>query len=236
MILVTRPEPAASRSARRFAALGHEVVVAPLMEPVTLVPDRFPELAPGMVVALTSARAVEAMTETPELAPHWRALDGLRIYAVGDSTAEAARRAGARDVRVAQGTLESLVALIAATPPTGDVLYLAGRERSGDLAGLLSAHGVGVVMVEVYDVIARPVLDADARARLSGAGKLIAPCYSRRSARALARALADWPDHPPVTFLVLSRQVGEPLAGLGRCLVAERPDEDALVALLPKTC
>ena len=236
MILVTRPEPAASRSARRFAALGHEVVVAPLMEPVTLVPDSFPDPAPGMVVALTSARAVEAMTGTPALARHWQVLRDLCVHAVGESTADAARRAGARDVRVAQGTLESLVALIAARPPAGEVLYLAGRERSGDLAGLLAPHGVRVKMVEVYDMIARPVLDSGARAALSGAGELIAPCYSRRSAQALASALSDWPDRPPATFLVLSEQVGEPLAGLGRCLGAERPDEDALVALLPKTC
>jgi uroporphyrinogen-III synthase len=236
MILLTRPEPAASRSARRFAALGHEVVVSPLMEAVPLTPDGLPAPGPGKALALTSARAVEAITGTPALARDWRDLAHLPVYAVGESTADAARLAGARDVHVAQGTLESLVDLIARMPPEGELIYPAGRERSGDLSGLLAPHGVRVNMVEVYAMIAQASLDERTRAALSAAGAFIAPCYSRRSAQALARALADWPDHPPATFLVLSAQVGEPLAGLGRCLVAERPDEDALVALLPKTC
>lgn len=90
MILLTRPEPAASRSARRFAALGHEVVVAPLMEAVPLTPDGLPAPGPGKALALTSARAVEAITGTPALARDWRDLAHLPVYAVGESTADAA--------------------------------------------------------------------------------------------------------------------------------------------------
>ncbi|MHC5655496.1 uroporphyrinogen-III synthase [Stappia sp. ICDLI1TA098] len=234
-VLVTRPREAAARTARRLEALGHEVIVAPLMETRALPPADWPETARISAVALTSERAVEAVCDDPR----WSRLRGLTVFAVGERTAEVARAAGAGDVRAAGGTLGTLVDLIASEPPEGPVLYLAGRKRSGDLVAELAGRGIRSVMVEVYDAVPLPALDAAARMALLAPpdpGPIVAPSYSRRSAEALAAALRAWPERPNFVFLALSEQVAGALAGLGPCHVAEAPDEDALVALLGETC
>lgn len=237
-VLVTRPQPAAARTARRFAALGHEVVVAPLMTRVTLAPASWPDLGRVGGVLLTSARALEAMADDPDLAARWAELRRHPVHAVGDSTARAALAAGASDVRAGAGTLDDLVADIAASPPAGTLVHLAGRERSGDVAGALAAFAVPVVTVEVYDMVARPHLAPETRAALAAPGPrpVVAPCYSRRSAILLAQALSAWHDRPPLRFLALSAQVAAPLAGLGEVRIAATPDEAGLVALLDETC
>ena len=61
-LLVTRPEPAGGRTAVRLRALGHYVILVPVLR-VELVPN--PELGDGSFggLILTSANAVQALAQ-----------------------------------------------------------------------------------------------------------------------------------------------------------------------------
>lgn len=232
-VLVTRPAPAADRSAARFRAAGHQVYVAPLLAFAPLDPD--PGLLPPAeelaAIAATSARGIEAAA--PLLS---RAHYALPLYAVGKATARAARVAGFAQTHAADGDLTALAAaLTAAVPAGGVVLHLAGRDRSGDLGGLLAPSGLACRLVELYAMEPVGHLPDAVRAALSaGTDPVIAPVYSRRSAQALADALAAWADRPPFRFLAISAEAGEPLADLGPVEVARTPDEAGLLALLAR--
>lgn len=233
-VLVTRPMPAARRSAERIAGLGHEVHMAPLLAFRPLPPDAGALPAADRVgaLAVTSARAFEALAGM--------ALPGgysdLPVFAVGGATADAARAAGFRRVAGAEGSLSGLVARIAAARPRAPVLYLAGRERSGDLAADLGRAGLDCLLVETYameplDEIPLPVRSALAAG--DDSTPVLAPVYSRRSGAALAEALRRWPERPAFRFPSISAQAGAPLRDLGPVDTAARSDEDALLDLLP---
>src|SRR5262245_13671221 len=88
-VLVTRPEPGASRTARRLAEQGFEPVVLPLTEIRPLPADHFPDSANIDAVAATSANAIRH-------APRRliSTLTGKPVFAVGGGTARATRNAG----------------------------------------------------------------------------------------------------------------------------------------------
>lgn len=231
-VLVTRPAPAADRSASRYRAAGHEVHVAPLLAfaPLDPGPGALPPAKGLAALVATSARGIEAAV--PFLSPAHYALP---LHAVGEATARAARTAGFADTHAAEGDLIALAAALRAALPRGsEVLHLAPRDRSGDLAGLLQDAGIGCRLVELYAMDPVRHLPEDVRAALAaGSGPVVAPVYSRRSAQALADALVAWGDRPAFRFLAISAEAGEPLAGLGPVELAKTPDEAGLMALLP---
>jgi uroporphyrinogen-III synthase len=224
-IVVTRSQTDGERTAAALEALGHEVLVAPLMriEPVAA------DLAgTWSAIVITSANALQAV-RTP-------ADKTLPVFAVGDRSAEAARRAGFAEVSSANGDVNDLVRLIAArtvgakTP----LLYLAGEDRAGDLVAQLADRGIDAEMKVVYRTIAEafpPVLAAALEA-----GDVDAVLhFSRRSAELFvegARVSGVAGPAEDVRHLCLSAQVAEPLAGATRVSIAARPDERALIALL----
>ncbi|WP_067224391.1 uroporphyrinogen-III synthase [Stappia indica] len=231
-VLVTRPAPAADRSAARYRAAGHEVHVAPLLAfaPLDPGPGALPPAKGLAALVATSARGIEAAG--PFLSPAHYALP---LHAVGEATARAARAAGFADTHAAEGDLIALAAALRAALPRGsEVLHLAPRDRSGDLAALLQDAGIGCRLVELYAMDPVGHLPEDVRAALvAGSGPVVAPVYSRRSAQALADALVAWGDRPAFRFLAISAEAGEPLAGLGPVELAKTPDEAGLMALLP---
>lgn len=227
-ILVTRPAPQAGQTAARLQQrFGADAVVAPMLEIAHL---PFDPIDPAGIaaVAVTSARAVEAVCARPE----WAELSRLPVYCVGERSAASARAAGAGRAVAAEGTAEGLVRLIAAEAPQGTILYLAGQERSADLAGMLADAGISCRMVEVYG--ARPAggLPPGIAADLQAGRIDWVLVYSRRSAETLARALARLDGLPPLRFACLSRNVAEPLRRFGAVHIAASPDEARLFALL----
>jgi uroporphyrinogen-III synthase len=239
-ILVTRPASEAERTARRLVAAGHEPVLAPVM--VVRATGKAPPPGRFDAVLMTSGRAV-----ADEAAASLGALDlGVSpLFAVGRQTAEAARQAGFRDVRIADGDAAPLLDLMRLTlPRPARLLYLAGQDRKPTLEAGLAAAGYALSVHETYAaeaVAAWPaaVLDQIATQRL-------AAClhYSRRSA-ALALQLAEAAGVEEA-FLglvqaCLSADAAAPLRAAalrhgidaGQLAIAERPDEASLFALLP---
>jgi uroporphyrinogen-III synthase len=231
-LLVTRPLPDAEHTAAVLRARGHSVVIAPLLH---VQPIANAEIGAGSwaAVLVTSANAAQAIS----LHREHKLLVEIRAFAVGERSAEAMRAAGFASVASADGNVNDLARVVAAhLNAPARLLYLAGEERSGDLAGVLRVEGFAVDTVAVYRAVMAeqfPRLAADALA--SGLDGVLH--YSRRSAEAyinaarhsdiLAKALG--PAH-----YCLSSQVAEPLAAAGatKVGVASRPNEAALHALI----
>ena len=74
-VLVTRPEPGASRTAVKLRAMGFEPVLLPLSEtkPLAIPRDPIPESA--VAVAITSANAIRHAPEESEVTVESRAAD-----------------------------------------------------------------------------------------------------------------------------------------------------------------
>lgn len=163
-LLLTRPLASSRWLAGRFDG---PVVISPVMRIVPLPFDRA-ALADAPGVVLTSAHAV------PAAGPG----RGRPAICVGARTAAMARRAGFR-VTEGPGDAAGLLPLIAAGPP-----------------GLVHPHGRHVAQrlpvpgVAVYDQQALP-LTPKARALLQGAGPVILPVFSPRSAGLVADQARD---------------------------------------------
>ena len=179
-VLVTRPEAEGERTAARLRARGHEVWLAPLLriEPAAVV-----TFGPGpwAAVAFTSANAVRAVSTHARLA----GLTSLPAYTVGARTREAAVAAGFGQTLSAEGDVEDLAQLIAASADSGlPLLYFAGAERAGDLATALAPTGRAVETVIAYRARLVSDFDADIRDAII-AGRIDAVLhYSARSAAA----------------------------------------------------
>lgn len=173
-LLVTRPPEDAEALKAKLESLGHRVILSPLL---TIVPraDISIPVADYQSVALTSANAVRCLTGTPHLAR----LRHLPVLAVGPQSAQAARRAGFTRVTEAGGDGPGLAQHIigSASPGSGPVLYLSGRDTASDFAGLLERAGFQVRRAVIYDAQPAQKLAPGAAA---ADGVLL---YSPRSAR-----------------------------------------------------
>jgi len=231
-LLVTRPEPDAERTAQVLRARGHQVLVAPLsrMEPIDA------DLSGHWTaILMTSANAARVFSSHRQLANLIRA----PVFAVGDRSADAAREAGFADVTSAQGALADLVRLVATkfAGNPGTLLYVAGEDRAGDLAGELAAHGIAVRTAVAYRVAALPVLPVDLKHALMAREIDGALHYSARSLAILLK-LADGAGALNAVLNLahycLSAAVAAPLRDrhAGRISIAPVPEEAALIDLI----
>jgi uroporphyrinogen-III synthase len=231
-VLVTRPQADGERTAAKLRERGCEVMVAALLRVELLAADLGE--GPWAALVMTSANAAAAVEQHPRRAE----LLALPVFTVGRHTASAARRMGYGNVTSADGNEHDLARRIAADY-RGDapLLYLAGEDRAGDLAGDLAAAGIAVRTVVAYRAAKAGTLPSDVRAELMADRIEGVLHYSRRSAEAyldgakaagvLEQALA------PVHFC-LSRQVAEPLiaAGAREVRIAPGTEEAALINLV----
>jgi uroporphyrinogen-III synthase len=229
-LIVTRPEPDASRTADALARLGHQPILSPMLDIAFDPAARLPQGA-LQAVLVTSSNAVRALALHEERAR----LVGLPLLAVGDRTALEAKRAGFSRARSAGGAVEDLAALVSADlAPAGEpLLYAAGAVQAGDLAGMLATRGFSVETVIVYEAHPRRRLAPAAAEALRGATADGVLLYSRRSAAAFALALRAEGLAPlagNVACFCLSPAVAEPLVAVttGAVVIAERPDQISL--------
>jgi uroporphyrinogen-III synthase len=231
-VLVTRPLPDGERTAAALRAVGHDVLLIPLMQvrPV-------PAVVAGewSAVIVTSANALRVLS-LAQLKP----LLGLPLFAVGQRSAEAARAAGFSEIRASQGDAEDLVRLVAEryAGQSAPHLYLAGEDRAADIAGALAKHSIKVEIVVVYRnmttgfppelfaAIEQETIDAVLHFSRRSAENYLA---GARAAGLVAQAIAP-------RQLCLSPQIAEPLvaAAAPRIEIARRPDEVAMLELLQR--
>ena len=230
-VLVTRPEPGASATARRLLDLGFEPVVLPLTRIVAVAPDRMPDAAAFDAVAVTSANAIR---HAPKAL--LRPLAGKPFFAVGERSADLARREEFIDVRAAASDAGDLaLRLRSALPAAARVLYLAGAVRIDGFKRALGDLEVETIVVYDAETIARP---SDAISAALGDrdiwGALV---YSARGAALLSDLVGGAglaPLFEDTTFFCISANAAAALQGIdgNRIRVAGQPDETAIFALL----
>ena len=215
-LLVLRPEPGASATARAAHAMGLEAIVTPLFTVHALdwsLPERMPE-----AVLMTSANA--ARLGGPSLA----LLAPLPLYAVGEATAAAARTAGFTRIITGEGGVEAIVGR-AAADGFGHLLHLAGREHRPAVDTPLTIERRLVYAADPVKQLPEPAARA-----LPGAVALL---HSPRAAALLAKLV----DRSATRIAAISDATRD-AAGEGwrAVAVAARPTDASLLAAAAKLC
>lgn len=232
-ILVTRPQPRAAATALALRARGHEPIVASLSE-IELLAEVDAKTGPWDAILLTSANALGGIVSFARNSQS----RNTPVFAAGDVTAKAARTVGFTDVASAGGNVNDLLKLVSARlKPPARLLYVAGAERSGDLAGALREQDFEVDLVVVYRLMPARLLPEAAAAALAAENIDAVLHFSRAAAETFLRAarnsnLLAAALNKPIHFC-MSGQVAAPLreAGAVRLQIAAQPNEDALLEL-----
>jgi uroporphyrinogen-III synthase len=231
LVLVNRPEPAASRTAEALAARGLAAIVAPLF--VLSFTDAPAPPGPFDALIVTSANGAEGLSPaTVPLEP-----DAM-VFAVGERTASVLTAAGFADVRSADGDQRDLARLVIAALPAGrKLLYAAGEEHKPGLPASLIKATHAVALWVRYRAEAAASLPAPAQDALAAGAVSHVLHYSRRGAEtfaALTQAAGLAEAAAACIHLCLSEDTAEPLrqAGSARVEIAASPDEASLLALL----
>ncbi len=234
-ILITRPRQDADSFAATLAARGIDVTVEPLL---TIQPVAAPaiDLDGVQAILFTSANGVRCFAAAE------RRRD-LKVFAVGDASAVAARDAGFAAVESAGGDVASLATLVTdrLQPRDGALLHAAGASLAGDLKGQLEAAGFVVRRTVLYDAVPAQELSPSTLMNLRLGGIDAIALFSPRSARTFAwlwrKAQLPGMSAPglqKVTALCLSAAVAREIKDLDwrRSEIAARPDLESLLALV----
>jgi len=184
-VLITRPAALAERTAARARALGHDVLLAPVM---TLAPREPtpPDMGDVRAVLVTSRNAVPAVARLAPTPP---------VFAVGEGTAEALAAAGVEVAGVGAGDGASLARLVTARlgadTGAGALLHPTGEVWARGLADALAAAGFDYRPWVVYAAEPTPNLPAAARAALHGGAIDAVTLHSPRSARLFAERVHE---------------------------------------------
>ncbi|ULR44362.1 uroporphyrinogen-III synthase [Rhizobium sp. K102] len=233
-VLVTRPAHSAETTAQRLRDMGHEPLLLPLRRPQHDSAAAAGALAAtGGAIAVTSAEAMRVLSALGEiLGPH---LD-RPIFAVGEMTAQAARRLGFRSVTASSGNGRDLADLVAAQK-TEALLYLAGLPRAETFEGRLRELGIRFSVAECYRM--QPVAPgpADIEAIFSGHRPDAVLFYSRQTAEdffQVAELRSALLEQGGIRLLCLSEAVAQaiPTSLKGSVTISPMPDEISLLSLL----
>jgi uroporphyrinogen-III synthase len=236
-VLVTRPSPDNETTAAALRARGYQVMQAPMLrfEPVAC-SGLDADYGAIIVTSTNALRAVEGQLG--------EALLKRPLFAVGETTAAAARKAGFDKVSAAKNDAGSLRELVLASVKkrqfrkSDALLYLAGADLSRDLAGELGTDGLTIVTVTTYRMAALSHLPREACDGFA-TNKIEAVLhYSQRSARAFLDAARG--DGVEISALAvphccLSQNIAAILHEAGaQVFSAASADEKALFAALER--
>lgn len=242
-VLVTRAQPQADATAARLAALGHAPLVAPLTridplpEGLAVLEARVARASPERTVLIaTSVRAVHII-EAAGLFPRLAAFDWA---VVGGRAADRLARLGARLALAPAGDVAQLVPALERwlrdRSGAPDLIYACAADRRPVLEGAFA----DMAAYAIYHAVALESFGCETVQAMQSDPPGFGLVYSVRSAQLLVRALhrAGMRELMAcVRWLCLSREVADSLeAAAGQRLnvpCAARPDEEALLALLP---
>jgi uroporphyrinogen-III synthase len=239
-VLVTRPHPDDEATANSLRLRGFEVLRAPMLrfEPVQFHDDEEARYGAVIVTSANALRAIEARLAGSRLL-------ALPLFAVGEHTAEAARKAGFSQVIAAQGDAGTLRGLVQASVALKQLkkactlLYLAGADLARDLAGELGERGFTVVTHTTYRMVPASSLPRGVYEAFVDNQVEAVLHYSRRSARAFldaARAAGVEISALALPQCCISSSVASVLrdAGAPRVIAAASADENALFEALTR--
>lgn len=230
-LLITRPIDGARRFAQDAEAAGFAVLLDPMLR---LTPRPAPDPS---VWNDTQAILLTSPTAAPlagKLAPA-----EIKVLAVGDATAIAARAAGFQSVASAAGDARALakMAINDLSPGGGRVIHAAGAQRAGDLAGALGAAGFDALTVVLYDQIPAERLGAETLEALRDRAIDYASFFSPQTGARFARLVQDSgmaENLSCVHAFALSEAVSGAISDVSwqSVAIAEKPTSNALLACL----
>lgn len=210
--------------------LGYNPVLAPLL----VVQSRGVSLPPAdrvQAILVTSGNAIPLLPSTHHSLP---------LLAVGEATAARARAAGFAQVSSADGDARALAGLTVRSchPDRKPLLLVSGRGQGQGLASALRASGFRVVRRTVYAAVPVAVLPDDVRGAIEAGSVEAVLLFSAETARQCVRLLrgASLRDAVrSIEALAISQPTAMALRALPwrRIRVAERPNQDAMLAMLP---
>jgi uroporphyrinogen-III synthase len=219
-VFILRPEPAATRTAAKAAALGMEARVHPLFAPEAI--GWTPPPAEDFdALLLTSANGVRCA------GPALDRYSGLPTYAVGQATAKALREAGFADVVAGLGDGNAIVGRIASDG------YRRALHLAGTAVAPIDSSAVALTRIAVYRMIGLPPDPALLTDTLPGSILLI------HSARAGERLAAQVPQSRRGSLhLIAISPAAQAACGAGwaSTQVPARPDDDEMLALAESLC
>jgi uroporphyrinogen-III synthase len=228
-LIITRPLDDAEPLAARLFAMGHDVVLLPLLgitpRSNVAVPKRNYQ-----AITITSANAMRTTADLKDLY-------STQMLTVGPQSRAAAELRGFRKVAAHGGDVDGLADHINSTlkPSDGPILYLSGSETSGDLEGRLRAEGFDIYRVITYDAVTQVEYAAPlvATADVQSADAVL--LYSARSAKLWGELVAATQSATLAGRLMhfcLSANVAQQLDPKWPKKVAAEPNEPKLLALL----
>lgn len=236
-VLLTRPEADSRRFAGRLRNGGHCPILSPVMERLELSPS-LPAANDFGAVVFTSSNGVQGFARLGGD----RAFGHLPCFTVGEATARAALAAGFPRPRVGGGDVAALARTV--TDHAGmlgrpHIIHPCGQTVAGDLASLLAGSGLSIRELAVYAMRPATALSDEATAALRDGTLDAVLVFSPRSGACLARLIADAGLSAAcenVVALSISENAAQPLRGLRwkHLWIAERPDGDAMVALVER--
>jgi len=229
-ILVTRPLEDGVEIAAQLALRGHQALLAPLLEPCFPSGPLLEEtggLDDVQAILATSANGIRALkTRT--------ARRDIAVFAVGPQTAQAALSNGFSNVRCADGDAKALAeATMGWATRQGVLLHVCAQDAPGTLAQILGDAGFTVRRCPLYAIEPAAELAAQVRAALQDGALDAAMFFSPRTARIFAALAHDLPTDG-LTALCISPATAKALGVMrfARSLVAERPNQQAMLALV----
>jgi uroporphyrinogen-III synthase len=228
-VLITRPEPGASETAARVAALGFRPISAPVLE-IRILDFALPPAGTLQAIVTASGNAVAALP-----ASHYH----LPLLAVGRATAARALAAGFTQVTSADGDAGALAALAGQScdRQAAPLLLATGRGQGTALDADLRERGFRVIRRVVYAATPVPTLPEVAREVLAAKQITAALFFSAGTAHHFVRLLQRARLHEAVRA-VDALAIGQPAAVAlqplpwRRVCVAARPTQDAMLGLL----
>ena len=212
-LLILRPQPGADATVAKARVMGLEALAVPLFE---IEPVEWEAPEPGAFdgLLLTSANAVRCGGDA------LKRTRGLKAYAVGETTATAAREAGFDIAATGDAGVDRLLDSI---EPDLRLLHLCGAHR-----GMPDGAKQQIASITVY--CAAPVESPD----LMAAKDSVALIHSPRAGRRFAELVTD---RETISIAAISAAAAEAVGHGWRSIeTAERPTDDALLALAASLC
>jgi uroporphyrinogen-III synthase len=218
-ILIVRPKPGADRTSERARKLGLTTIVAPLFT-IRALPWKAPD-RPFDALLLTSANAPR------QAGSGLTSFAGVACFAVGETTAAAAREAGLTNIHTGESDGGAVLEMMAARG-IGSALHLCGREHR-----LPSDSQIEIVSVPVYAAEAVSTLPDKAAAAIDkGAVTLL---HSPRAAALYAWLVGERRSRIAIAA-ISAATAGAAGAGWAAIEVAAEPRDQALLEAAAKLC
>lgn len=236
-VLVTRPEEDGRTFAAALEALGHTTVLAP-MSGIAATGDLVPVPTDLQASIATSRNAIRHLPEGALQGSDGATLRSAPHFAVGRTTAEAARARGFQNVIEGPGTAQTLMPVILAqcAPAAGPVLHLAGDPLALDVAAELRGAGYDATRITVYRARPAEQLPDTAVAALANGEidtvVMLSP-LAVRTYLSLVRSAGLWEAARRVQYACLSQGVADTLSPLQPIdsKVSRQPNSQELLAL-----